>query len=519
MSKDENKDQESIRLDSIEIEKDVLSLVSEDMCRRIPFIPIARSDEFLTVAMANPTDTFAIEDIQFVTRLKIKPLLASKEDITSALDKYFETRSFSQSVDEADEADEDLSVDVNEESKESGEQTEGARVVILVNSILRDAIKKRASHIHIEPKENTVRVRYRIDGVLRDVLKVPPRMKNAMRSRMKIISNLSMADTITPQDGMFGIKFDGKSYKIVSAALPTIYGERIVLQLPLSVDKLREIEELGFSSEILTKFKHAIGQPSGLVLVTGPRGSGKKTTMYTALSYLNSEEVNILTIENPINFVIEGVGQSLAKEDYGLTYATALDGMMRQDPDIIMVQEIRDLETAQKVIQIALERCLILSAMDSSNAPMALFKLLDLGISPSMINASVGLILSQRLVRKICENCKVESPLTQDHLESIKEIDPFQKTGEWSQKDVIYSGKGCNRCSKSGYHERIPVCETLVMSPKIKQGLINKASHDELRKTAIEEDMITMAQDALKKAKSGETTMDECLRIFSMTDK
>ena len=518
MSKEDNKEHEVINLETVEIEKDALSLVSEDMCRRLPFIPIARSGEFLTVAMANPTDTSAIEDIQFLTRLKINPLLASKEDIVSTLDIHFGPQTSSQPDEEALEADEELFADVDEELSKLGEQFEEAPVVKLVNGILRDAVKKNASHIHLDPLENTLHVRYRVDGVLRDMMKIPPGMKNALKSRMKIISNLNISDTRLPQDGRFHISFDGDSYDIVASTLPTINGERIVIQLPQSAYKLRDIEELGFSNENLTKLKHAIRQPSGLVLVTGPRESGKKTTIYAALNYLNSGEVNILTAENPITVDIEGVGQTLIREDIGYNYVSALGGMLHQDPDVLMVQDISDVKTAQKVIQATLDGYLILSLMGVNDAPTALSKLLELGIAPSLINASVCFVLSQRLVRKICENCMVESSLPQDSLASIKEIDPFQKTGEWSQKDNIYSGKGCDQCGNSGYRGRIPVCETLILSPKIKRALVNKVTHIELRKTALEEGMTTIAQDALKKAKLGETSMDECLRIFSILE-
>jgi type IV pilus assembly protein PilB len=516
MSEKDKKDHEIIDLETVEIEKDVLSLVSEDMCRRIPFIPISRSGEFITVAMPDPTDVNTIEDIQFVTNMKLKPVLASKEDITKALDKHLESQISPSSDKDIITTIEESSTEESEDFSKSVEQSEEAPVVKLVNSILCDAVKKNASHIHLDPLENSMRVRYRVDGVLRDVIKIPPQMKNSLNSRMKIISNLDISERRLPQDGRLEIKFDGKTYETVLATLPTLHGERIVIKLLQSTNKLMDIEELGFSIDDLTRFEHAIGQQSGLILVTGPRESGKTTTIYAALNYLNTSEINILTIENPINVDLEGIGQTQIREEIGYNYVSALRSMMRQNPDIIMVQEICDLKTAEKIIQVTLDGYLILSSMDVDDSPAALLALLELGISPSMINSSVRFVLSQRLVRKVCESCKLESTLTKENLDIIKDIDPLLKTGESSEKDKIYSGQGCDQCGQTGYRGRIPISETLILTPKIKQALLNKVSHHELRKTAIDEGMTTMAQDALKKVKKGETTLDECLRIFSL---
>ncbi len=507
MPKKDKKDHEAVNLESVEIEKDALSLVPEDVCRRFSLIPLSRSGEFLTVAMADPSDIFAIDNVRFVSGMKIKSVSASEEDIAKSLDKHFEPHISSPSLDAEMEI-EDLT--------EPKELFEEAPVVKLVNLILSEAIKQNASHIHLEPLENSVRVRFRVDGSLREVMTVPLKMQNALNSRMKIKSNLDISERRLPQDGRMTIEINENSVETAVASHPTTHGERIVIKILPSTIEQKGIQELEFSNDDMERFKKAIRQPSGLVLVTGPKGSGKTTTIYAALNELNSGEVNILTVENSIPYQLDGIGQTKIREDIGYNYASALRSMTRQDPDIIMVQDICDLETAEKVIQVILDGYLILSSMDVGSAPAALLKLLELGISPAMINSSVRFVLSQRLLRKICKSCIVESSLTNDNLESIKDIDPLMKTGEWSQKDKIYSGEGCDQCGKSGYRGRIPVSETLILTPKTKQALLNKVSHNELRKRAIDEGMTTMAQDALKKVKLGKTTMDECLRIFSL---
>ena len=519
MPEEDKKNFVAVNLEFVEIEKEALALVREDMCRKLSVIPISRSGGFLTVAMANPKDLHATEEIRFVTGMKLKPVMASEEDIIKALDTHFNPQTSPPVDDGADDALADLDELIDEDRGNSAklpEQFEEAPVVKLVNTVLLNAIKQNASHIHLEPTASGTRVRFRVDGVLRDVMKIPPKMKDALNSRMKILTNLDISERRLPQDGRLYTKIQGKSFEFRLATLPTLHGERIVLVLHQSVHKQMNIDELGFTDSDLARFKQAIKHPSGLVLVTGPRGSGKTTTLYAAIDELNTGEVNILTVENPITQDLEGIGQTQIREEIGYNYVSALRNMMRQDPDIIMVQEIGDLETADKAFQLSLDGYLILSSMNTGDVPAALLKLLELGISPSMINAAVRFVLSQRLVRKVCDNCKAESSATQDNLESIKNVDPLQKTGEWDQKTKIYFGEGCSQCGNTGYRGRIPVCETLILTPQIRKTLLDKPSHQELREAAMSEGMTTMAQDALDKVKRGETTMDECLRIFSL---
>jgi type IV pilus assembly protein PilB len=516
MSEESEKDLESVDLESVDIEPALISILPEEICRKYCLIPISRQGTFLTVAMGDPSNVLAIDEIRFRTGFKLKPVFASKTDITKALDKHFGTGSNSLSPDDARKTKTRLSEKESEDLSALEERFDDAPVVKLIDSILRDAVKKNVSYIHLDPQGNSVCVRFRLDGVLRDVMKVPLNMKHALNSRMKIITNLNISERRVPQEGRIHLKFGSDVYEAVVSTLPTNIGERIVIQLLQATNKLLGIEELGFSSDNLAKFKKAIKQPSGLVIIAGLKNSGKKTTLYSTLDYLNVEEVNILTVENPINIDIDGIGQTLVREDIGLTYVTILESMMHQDPDIIMVQKMGDLETVEKVFHMTMNGHLILSSMDVNDTPTALLKLIEMGISPAMINSSVCLVLGQRLLRKVCDSCMAESSVTKTNLASIKEIDPLLKSGEWNEEDKIYIGKGCDQCGNSGYKGRVLVSEALILTPKIKQALLKNVDHHELRKTAEEEGMTTMAQNALKEVKHGKTTLDECFRMFSL---
>jgi type IV pilus assembly protein PilB len=501
----------SIDLDQFEIEDAVIQLIPEDVAVKHTVIPVNRAGSTLILATADPSNIFAIDDIKFLTGYNIQPVVAAEDAIRRAIDRYYDKSSSLEDVmGDFDDSDIDLihdqdDVDVSELAKAS----EDAPVVKLVNLILTDAVKKSASDIHVEPYEKHFRVRYRIDGVLYEVMKPPMKLKNAITSRVKIMSELDIAERRLPQDGRIKLKMGrGKEMDFRVSVLPTLFGEKIVLRLLDKGNLQLDMTKLGFEQEQLRVFQHSIHQPFGMVLVTGPTGSGKTTTLYSALSELNKTSENLSTAEDPVEFNLPGINQVQMHEEIGLNFAAALRSFLRQDPDIIMVGEIRDFETAEIAVKAALTGHMVLSTLHTNDAPSTVNRLLNMGIEPFLVASSVNCIVAQRLARRVCEECKEPDPEVT--------VDMLVEAGlaaETARQVVPVKGRGCRTCSETGFKGRMAVYEVMELKEELKEFVLNGASALELKREAIRLGMQTLRQSALRKLAEGITTLGEVFRV------
>ena len=508
-----------INLSRINILPDVVELVPRDTAHNHKVVPVSRLDNKLFLAMADPLNVLAIDDVRRVTKLEISPLIASEKAITEKLNAIDAAKGGSMEdiiqdakkkrEDEAAEADDTL-----EAVKESAEEmnldqlaasSEEAPVIKLANLIILQAIKDRASDIHLEPFEKVMRLRYRIDGVLLDATPPPKQMQLALISRLKIMSNLDIAERRLPQDGRMRVKVSGKDYDLRVSALPTVHGEKIVLRVLDKSNLSASIDKLGLDESTFKQFKSAIDAPHGLILVTGPTGSGKTTTLYSALNELNNPTWNIVTVEDPVEFQIPGINQVPTKKEIGLTFANALRSILRQDPDIIMIGEIRDTETAEIAIEAALTGHQVLSTMHCNDAPGAIARLDDMGIAPFLISSSVILSCAQRLMRRICSHCKEPVSYPARMFEDLG-IDPSMFDGV-----QLFRGRGCDRCKNSGYVGRMAIIEVMTVSDQIRKLIISRASTREMGKLAINQGMKTLRMVALDRARDGISTLEQVL--------
>ena len=500
----------AVNLKEFEIDPDVVKLIPEEVARKHMAIPISRSGSTLIVAMADPSNIFAQDDIKFLTGYNVEVVVAPENSIKEAIDQYYQG---GENIEDVLGDLEDIDIELSEEEEEVNladleKASEEAPVIKLVNLILTDAIKKNASDIHIEPYEKTFRVRYRIDGVLYEVLKPPMKMKNAIISRIKIMSGMDIAERRLPQDGRIKIKL-GKDremdYRV--SVVPTLFGEKVVLRLLDKSNLQLDMTKLGFDEDQLKLFKEAITRPYGMVLVTGPTGSGKTTTLYSALSELNKPEVNICTAEDPVEYNLMGINQVQMHEEIGLNFAAALRSFLRQDPDIILVGEIRDFETAEIAVKAALTGHLVLSTLHTNDAPSTINRLLNMGVEPFLVASSVNLILAQRLVRKTCPECKEPVDINPQVLIDMG-MDP-----ELAKDTVVYKGAGCYHCNETGYKGRIAVYEVMMLYEELKDMILNGASAAELKREAIRLGMKTMRMSGLEKIRQGVTTPEEVARV------
>ncbi len=552
----------SINLDLFQIEKEVIKLISEDVALKYSVLPISKVGATLTLAMADPTNVFAMDDIKFMTGLNVEPVIASETSIQMAVSKYYSGSSeidifdpafvvqgehvgvkngkstsngFSKNGFKADDpadrlsdADLDVSLDrfefggndadefeVVEDNDEIdlaalARASEDAPVVRLVNVLMVDSLRRGASDIHVEPYEKDFRIRFRIDGVLYDVMHPPLKIRDPLISRLKIMAKLDISEKRLPQDGRIKIKvkIDSRSRELDFrvSTLPTLFGEKVVLRL-LDKDKLMlDMTKLGFEQESLDKFKRAIANPYGMVLVTGPTGSGKTNTLYSALQTLNTSETNIMTAEDPVEFNLQGINQVQMKEQIGLNFAAALRSFLRQDPNIVLVGEIRDFETAEIAIKAALTGHLVLSTLHTNDAPSTISRLVNMGIEPFLVATSVNIIQAQRLIRRICSECKEEVHLPVEALIEIglsKEEAPDVK---------IYKGKGCSVCNNTGFKGRVGLYEVMEITDELRELIIIGASAMELRRKAIDLGMITLRESGLCKIREGITTIEEVVK-------
>jgi type IV pilus assembly protein PilB len=534
----------AINLAQFKIDLTIVKLVPTETARKYQIIPLSRSGSTLTIAMTDPTNVFAMDDIKFMTGYTVEPVVASEIAIGDAIEKYYPSGKSGASpaggakggkpgapgaatgstLEMASRGLEELQnslgagaddVEVLEELQEiSAEalarQGEDAPVVRLVNVVLMSAIQKGASDIHIEPYEKELRVRYRIDGILYNIMAPPMKYRDAIVSRVKIMSKLDIAEKRLPQDGRIKIRYnesgEPKEIDFRVSVLPTLFGEKIVLRL-LDKDKLMlDMTRLGFEPESLAKFEQAILRPWGMVLVTGPTGSGKTNTLYSSIAKINTPETNIMTAEDPVEFNLAGVNQVQVKENIGLNFAAALRSFLRQDPNIILVGEIRDFETAEIAVKAALTGHLVLSTLHTNDAPSTINRLMNMGIEPFLVASSVHLICAQRLVRRVCSNCKEPSPQTPEALmqagfnaEDAAEVTPMK-------------GAGCDKCNTTGYKGRVGLYEVMAIGEELKELILVGASGTELRRKAIEEGMLTLRMSGLRKVKDGLTSIEEVVR-------
>ena len=508
----------AVDLDKVTIEETVLKLVPEDVVRKYQVLPVRRKERILTVAMVDPTNIPTIDDLRFITRCKIEPVVASAGAIAEAIDSHYGTmRNEPPSTDEPFEIME-VEPDQLEEEEDAiptQDMADGAPVVKLVNAMLTDAVRKKATHIHIESGEEGLLVRYRVDGILQDVMRPPMKLKAALSSRLKILSNLNIAERRIPQEGRLSLKIGKRIYDIKVFSLPVIYGERFSLELTEKSGRPRDIDHLGLLPEDSERLKHHLMDPSGLVLITGPRRSGKKTTLYSAMDHLRSEEIAILSAEKFIGRQVEGVSQSLVRDEIDLSYDTVLTGLIQQDPDILVVQDIEDLAVAIAILQGSLDGFKFLASLRSLDASSGLLKLLELGVQPSLLASAVSCVFAQRLVRRICPGCTTKTSPAKGQVEEVARL---TGSSAWTSRITdphlsFVSGAGCDQCGGTGYRGRIPVCEILEVTPDIRDTISRDSSWESLRAVAISGGMQTMMDNALARAAAGETSLRECVRI------
>jgi type IV pilus assembly protein PilB len=507
-----------INLPRINIFPDVIDLVPRETAHNHKVVPVSRLENRLFLAMADPLNVMALDDVKRITKLEITPLIASEKAITDKLNAIDASKSGSmediiqdaqkRSEAEAGEAD---TIESVKESREDvnldqlAASSEEAPVIKLANLIVLQAIKDRASDIHLEPFEKVMRLRYRIDGVLIDATPPPKQMQLALASRFKIMSNLDIAERRLPQDGRMRVKVSGKDFDLRVSVLPTVHGEKIVLRVLDKSNLSASLDKLGLDESTFKQFKNAIDAPHGLILVTGPTGSGKTTTLYSALNELNNPTWNIITVEDPVEFQIPGINQVPTKKEIGLSFANALRSILRQDPDIIMIGEIRDTETAEIAIEAALTGHQVLSTMHCNDAPGAIARLDDMGIAPFLISSSVILSCAQRLMRRICSHCK--EPVTYP-VKMFEDLGIEPGTFDGVQ---LYRGRGCDRCKNSGYVGRMAIIEAMTISDQIRKLIISRASTREMAKLAVNQGMRTLRMVALDRARDGISTLEQVL--------
>jgi type IV pilus assembly protein PilB len=502
----------SINLEEFEIDAEVIQLIPKDLARQHHVLPINRAGSELIVAMSDPSNLNAVDDVKFHTGYNVQVVVASEVAIRAAIERYYdEAAKYEDILGDFEPDDVELAeAEKDDDIIDLQNSAEQAPVVRLVNLILIDAIKKGASDIHIEPYEKEFRVRYRIDGVLYEIMQPPMKLKNAITSRVKIMSSLDIAERRLPQDGRIKIKMGGgqeMDYRV--SVLPTLFGEKIVLRLLDKSNLQLDMTKLGFEVAQLKVFKHAIHQPFGMVLVTGPTGSGKTTTLYSAMSELNQISENISTAEDPVEFNLSGINQCQMQDAIGLNFAAALRSFLRQDPDIIMVGEIRDFETAEIAVKAALTGHLVLSTLHTNDAPSTVHRLLNMGVEPFLVTASVNAILAQRLARRVCKECKEPFSVHSDKLIELG------MSEEEVRQATIMKGSGCRVCNDTGNKGRVALYEVMPMTDHLKDLVLQGVSSVELKRAAILGGMTTLRRSGLNKLAEGVTTVEEISRVTS----
>ena len=505
----------AVNLADYEIDTAVIKVVPPEVAQKYQLVPVNRAGATLIVAISDPSNLFAIEDIKFMTGYNVEMVVASDRDIKSAIDKYYDqSASLADVMGDLDVEDIEVVDDLDEVDVGSLEKaTEDAPVVKMVNAILQDAIRKKASDIHIEPYEKLFRVRFRIDGVLSEIMKPPLKLKNAITSRIKIMAELDIAERRLPQDGRIKIKLGGgKDMDFRVSVLPTLFGEKICMRLLDKGNLQTDLTKLGYEPDALQHFQHEIHKPFGMVLVTGPTGSGKTVSLYSALAELNKVSENICTAEDPVEFNFAGINQVQMHEDIGLNFAAALRSFLRQDPDIIMIGEIRDFETAEIGVKAALTGHMVLSTLHTNDAPATISRLLNMGIEPFLVASAVNLITAQRLARRVCAECKQPEDIPVQAL-----IDAGVPPDE-APSYVCMRGKGCPVCNNTGYKGRVGFYQVMPMLEEIRELILNGANTSEIKRESMRLGIKTMRQSGLTKIKEGVTSFEEVLRVTVSDD-
>jgi type IV pilus assembly protein PilB len=505
----------TLHLSKFKCNPDITQLIPATVARQYSVIPLSRMANTLTIAMADPLNILALDDIKVITGCEIDIVLSPEEEILKALDQCYGGGSVSKNMEELLEEEEsgiesgekqDLELLKMDEIELSSAVQESEKPVIvkIVDLMLGEALRKRASDIHIEPEIDGMRVRYRIDGALHEVIRLPKKNQNAVIARLKIIANLNITENRVPLDGRFKVKYDGKEVDFRVSSLPTTFGQKFVLRLLDKGNLSLGLDKLGFSPEPYRIFKEAITKPFGMILVTGPTGSGKSTTLYSILNQLNVPEKNIITIEDPVEYQLEGITQIPVRPDIGLTFAAGLRSVLRQSPDVIMIGEIRDSETADIAVKASLTGQMFLSTLHTNDALTSITRLIDMGIEPFLVASSLIMVCAQRLCRKLCPKCRQPVDVPKEYLKEIG----------FTEKAVFYKGAGCKYCNSTGYYGRIAILEAVLIDDAIRELIIRKRSLDEIKEYALKTlGMKLLRDDAFVKVKDGVTTLDEAMRI------
>jgi type IV pilus assembly protein PilB len=498
----------AVDLSRFEVDPKIAKLIPAEVAVKHTVLPLKREGRTLTVAMADPTNVTVVDDLKFITRYDIFPVIAGEYTLRNAIERYYEqTDAQLQTLLKDMEEEEDLEVIEERDEDEAGFQTiDDAPVVKLINGVLTDAVKRGASDIHIEPFEKELRVRYRVDGALLEIMKPPVKLRAALTSRVKIMSSLNIAERRVPQDGRIKLKMGRRVIDFRVSTLPVIFGEKIVLRILDKGNLTLDLQKFGFEPKAEQDLMRAILNPYGMVLVTGPTGSGKTTTLYSALSRINTLEVNIMTAEDPVEYNLHGINQVQVRSEIGMTFAAALRAFLRQDPNIIMVGEIRDLETGSIAIKAALTGHLVLSTLHTNDAASTITRMVDMGIEPFNVASAVNLIGAQRLVRRICTDCKEEYQYDDDELAALGLTDDDAKG------ITFYRGAGCDLCGGTGYKGRQGLYEVMPLSPELRRMILRGASAEDLKTQAVQEGMLTLRMDGIMKIKKGVTTLEEVVK-------
>jgi type IV pilus assembly protein PilB len=499
----------AVDLSRFEVDPKIIKLVPADMATKSVVLPLKREGRTLTVAMADPTDLGLLEDLKFITRFDLFPVIAGEYTLRNLIEKYYEAsdQQLQSILKDMEDTGEDVEVVEQEEDEAATQaQIDDAPVVKLINGLLTDAVRRGASDIHIEPFEHEIRVRYRVDGALLEIMRPPLKMKAALTSRVKILSQLNIAERRVPQDGRLKLKMGSRVIDFRVSTLPVLFGEKIVLRILDKGNLTLDLTKFGFEVKAEKDLMKAILNPYGMVLVTGPTGSGKTTTLYSALSRINTPEVNIMTAEDPVEYNLMGINQVLVRTEIGLTFAAALKAFLRQDPNIIMIGEIRDLETGGIAIKAALTGHLVLSTLHTNDAPSTITRMIDMGIEAFNVASAVNLVVAQRLIRRICKDCK------QEHQYTDPELSALGTNLESLRKLTFMKGAGCDTCSGTGYKGRAGLYEVMALSPELRRMILRGASVVEIREQAVSEGMLTLRMDGMKKIERGVTTLEEVVK-------
>jgi type IV pilus assembly protein PilB len=487
-----------------QIDPSAASLISDQVARRYRALPIGFDDSRLVVAMSDPSNVFALDDIRTITGLEVKPVVATAADIDSAIRKYgaFEQSAEDMATEAASQADDATDLAQVEAA------IEDAPIVKLVNLLITQAVADRASDIHIEPAERDIRIRYRIDGVLHEVMRSPKNIQAGLISRLKVMAEINIAERRIPQDGRIGLVVGGKAIDLRLATLPTVFGEKIVIRILDKTSVLLKLEDLGFADESYRQYEGGFRKPYGTVLVTGPTGSGKSTTLYATLNIINSVDKNIITVEDPVEYRLPGVNQMQVNNKAGLTFASALRSILRADPDVVLIGEVRDRETALIAMEAALTGHLVLSTLHTNDAPSAITRLIEMEVEPYLVASSLDCVVAQRLARRLCEHCKEAYKPSKEELEQARFREDVRK-----EIKELFRPVGCTRCGRTGFRGRMGLYEVMTVTEEIERLTAEGKSSDDIRRVAIEQGMITLREDGLERTRQGMTSVEEIFRV------